>query len=218
MRRHFGYGEQPNFPPRYNVAPTQPVPIVVSGREGPRDRHFMLARWGFLPGFAKDPKEFPLIVNARAETLTEKPSYRAAVRRRRCLFVADGWYEWRRERGYAGKMVKRPFLFRAVDGAPLALAGLWETWMDASGSEIDTACIVTTLANGALAAVHERAPALIAPEDFDIWLDHAGEDPARALKLLRPAPDDAIGFVEVSSAVNSYQNDGPEIQTPVSLL
>ncbi|HPG02566.1 MAG TPA: SOS response-associated peptidase, partial [Rhodoblastus sp.] len=93
MRQLFGYIEQPNFPPRYNVAPTQPVPIVRAARG---ERHFGLVRWGFLPGFVKDPKTFPLIINARAEGIEAKPSFRAAIRRRRCLFVADGWYEWRR--------------------------------------------------------------------------------------------------------------------------
>ncbi|HUO53783.1 MAG TPA: SOS response-associated peptidase [Rhodoblastus sp.] len=207
VRAHFRYAEQPNFPPRYNIAPTQPIPIVAARRDG---RHFQLARWGFLPGFVKDPKDFPLIINARAETLTQKPSFRAALRRRRCLAPADAWYEWRAN----GKGPKTPFLLRRRDGGLMAFAGLWETFADASGGEIDTACIITTSANGATVAIHDRMPALIAPEDFDAWLN-PDETIAPPLDLLRPAPEDDIEFFAISPRVNRVANDGPEIQAPV---
>lgn len=211
MRRLFAYVEQPNFPPRYNVAPTQPVPIV---RAADGMRHFGLVRWGFLPGFVKDPKTFPLIINARAEGIESKPSFRAAVRRRRCLFIADGWYEWRRVSDAQGKMVKQPFLLRARDRGPLAFAGLWETWSDPQGGEVETGCIITTSANAATVAIHDRMPAIIAPSEFDRWLD-CSDDRATRVEMLRPAPDDAIEFFEVSSKVNSYKSEGPELQTPV---
>ena len=211
MRRLFGYAEQPNFPPRYNVAPTQPVPIVRAAGGG---RHFGLVRWGFLPGFVKDPKTFPLIINARAEDIETKPSFRAGIRRRRCLFIADGWYEWRRLTDARGKMVKQPFLLRARDRGPLGFAGLWETWSDPQGGEVDTGCIITTSANGATCAIHERMPAIIAPADFDRWLDCADDRVSRT-EMLKPAPDDAIEFFEVSSKVNSYKSEGPELQAPV---
>ena len=212
MRRMFAYVEQPNFPPRYNVAPTQPVPIV---RRAAGVRHFSLVRWGFLPGFVKDPRTFPLILNARAEGIVDKPSFRAAMRRRRCLFIADGWYEWRRLPGPGAKMVKQPFLLRRRDHQPMGLAGLYETWSDPQGGEVDTGCIVTTSANAATVAIHDRMPAIIDPRDFDRWLDCSDERTDAAAALLRPAPDDDIEFFEISPAVNSVRNDGPQLQEPV---
>src|SRR5712672_2474102 len=121
LRQIFGYLEQPNFPPRYNIAPTQPVPVVILENGG---RHFALARWGLIPSWVKDPRKFALLINARAEGIAEKPSFRAAIRRRRCLIPADGFYEWRRE----GKL-KRPYFIRARGGEPMAFAGIWETWI-----------------------------------------------------------------------------------------
>jgi putative SOS response-associated peptidase YedK len=215
VRSHFRYAERPNFPPRYNIAPTQPIPIVTARRETQGvARHFQLARWGFLPGFVKDAQTFPLLINARAETLAEKPSFRAALRRRRCLVPADGWYEWRANaRGVRKNSPKTPFLLHRRDGGLMALAGLWETYLDPSGGEIDTACVITTMANGATVAIHDRMPALIAPEDYDAWLDPDETQPA-PLALLRPAPDDDINFFAVAPAVNHVRQDGPEIQRP----
>ena len=210
VRAFFRYAEQPNFPPRYNIAPTQPIPIVSARREaGGVARHFHLARWGFLPGFVKDPQKFPLIINARAETLAEKPSFRAALRRRRCLVPADCWYEWRANL----KGPKTPFLLHRADGRPMAFAGLWETFMDASGGEIDTACIVTTMANGGTVAIHDRMPAQIDAENFDKWLNPDETIPP-PLDLLRPAPDEAIAFFPIGVAVNRATDDRPEIQAP----
>ena len=210
MRNFFRYAEQPNFPPRYNIAPTQPVPVVKLDRDGAR--HFALVRWGFLPGFAKDAKTFPLIINARAETIGEKPSFRNALRRRRCLFMMDGYYEWRRqERG------KQPFLFRRADGAPMGVAGLWETYCGADGSEIDTACLITTTANGAAAAVHDRMPAILEPEDFAAWLDLDELATPHAAALLRPAGDDVLEFFAIGAAIGKAANDGPELQRPLGV-
>ncbi|MCI4680635.1 SOS response-associated peptidase [Rhodoblastus acidophilus] len=211
VRAHFRYVEQPNFPPRYNIAPTQPIPIVTASHSEAGDaRHFQLARWGFLPGFVKDPKDFPLIINARAETLAQKPSFRAALRRRRCLVPADAWYEWRAN----GKGPKTPFLLRRRGGGLMGLAGLWETYTDPSGGEIDTVCIITTLANGATVAIHDRMPALLAPQDYGAWLE-PDERIAPPLNLLRPAAEDAVEFFAISPLVNRVVNDGPEIQAPV---
>jgi len=163
IRRLFRYLEQPNFPPRYNVAPTQPVPIVrmVEGQ-----RHFALVRWGLIPSWVKDPKTFTLLINARGESVNDKPAFRNAMKRRRCLFPADGFYEWRREGGG-----KRPYFARLKSGGPLAFAGLWETWTGPNGEEMETAAIVTTAANRTLAAIHDRAPVIVPPEAFDFWLD-----------------------------------------------
>ena len=165
VRAYFAYRETPNFPPRYNIAPTQPIPVVIAEpRSAGAVRHFQLMRWGFLPGFVKDPKGFPLIINARAETMADKPSYGAALKRRRCLVIADGFYEWRKGSASGGRgEVSRPYLIRRVSGEPMGFAGLYETWCDRTGGEIDTACIITTSANSLAALVHDRMPAILDP-------------------------------------------------------
>ncbi len=218
VRAYFAYVETPNFPPRFNVAPTQPIPIVLAEpHSGGSRRHFRLVRWGFLPGFVKDPKAFPLIINARAETLAQKASYRAALKRRRCLVIADGFYEWRKApaggRGGAGK---RPYLIRRVGGEPMGLAGLYETWSDPTGGEIDTACIVTTAANALAGLLHDRMPAILEPGDFSAWLDVDGVEFAKAAELLKPAPEAALELVEIGPSVNRVANDDPRVQTPVA--
>jgi len=205
VRAYFGYGDRPNFPPRYNIAPTQPIAIV---RLDEGQRRFALARWGFLPAFVKDMKTFPLIINARSEGIADKPSFRSAIRRRRCLIPADGFYEWRRD----GKR-RLPYLIRRPGGGPLAFAGLWETWHTADGSEMDTACIITSSANGTISGLHERMPVILEPPDFTPWLD-PHSDAAVVLPLMRPAAEDALELVAVSSAVNSVANEGPDVQHP----
>jgi putative SOS response-associated peptidase YedK len=213
VRAFFAYLEQPNFPPRYNIAPTQPIPIVrARPHSGGAERHFLLVRWGFLPGFVKDPKDFPLLINARGETLLEKASFRAAVKRRRCLVIADGFYEWRRPASPKGP--KQPFLIRRRDLEPMGFAGLYETWSDATGGEIDTACIVTVAANRLMSGIHDRMPAIVPREAFSRWLDADGVEAPEAAELLRPAAEDALELVPVGPAVNRVANDGPELQAP----
>lgn len=207
----YGYPERPNFPPRYNVAPTQPVPVVLSEQGGP---HFRLVRWGFWPGWLKDPKGFPLIINARVETVLEKATFRGAVRHRRCVFLADGFYEWRRE-GTGRNALKTPFRITRADGAPMALAGLWENWLGADGSEIDTAAIVTTDANGTMAAVHDRMPAILAQDQVAPWLDGRGVEAHDAVALCRPCPDAWLRLDPVSGRVNDARNDGPDLIEPL---
>lgn len=209
MRRLFAYGEQPNFPPRYNIAPTQPVPVVRL-HEGMRQ--FMLMRWGFIPGWVKDPKSFPLVINIRSESAHEKPSFRAALTRRRALMPADAFYEWHRI-GQGRQGENRPYLFRRPDRGLFAFAALWETWHSSDGSEIDTVAMVTGPANGLMAAIHERCPVIVEPRDFDAWLDPMAE-PAQISSLLRPPPDELLEMVRVGSAVNKVANDGPELQEP----
>lgn len=220
VRSFFRYVEQPNFPPRYNIAPTQPVPVVRMERDGSglKSRHFVLVRWGFLPSFVKDPKDFPLVINARAETVLEKPSFRNAIRRRRCIFIADAFYEWRRDTVGKGR-AKRPsipFLIRRRDGNPMALAGVWETWTGPDGEEQDTACILTTDANGLMAGIHDRMPVILEPEDFDLWLDNDETDFKDAAALMRPAGNDVLEAFEISPLVNKVANDGPEVQAAVA--
>ncbi|WP_332680492.1 SOS response-associated peptidase [Bosea sp. (in: a-proteobacteria)] len=209
MRQAFAYREQPNFPPRYNIAPTQPVPVV---RQDQGARQFLLMRWGFIPGWVKDPKSFPLVINIRGESVAEKPSFRAAFARRRCLLPADGFYEWPRGGGQR-QQERRPYLFRRPDRGFFAFAALWETWHSADGSEIDTVALVSGPANGLMAAIHERCPVILAPEDYDAWLDPNAE-PARLTALLRPPPDALLEMTMVGAAVNKVANDGPELQQP----
>jgi putative SOS response-associated peptidase YedK len=219
VRAYFAYVETPNFPPRFNIAPTQPIPIVVAEpHSGGAKRHFQLVRWGFLPGFVKDPKAFPLLINARAETLAEKPSYRAALKRRRCLVIADGFYEWRKvsHAGGRGAAARRPYLIRRVSGEPMAFAGLYETWSDPSGGEIDTACIVTTTANTLLGRLHDRMPAIVEPRDASAWLDVDRVDAAKGLALVKPSPESALELVEVGPSVNRAANDDERVQAPVA--
>lgn len=216
MRGFFRYVEQPNFPPRYNIAPTQPVPIVRARRDadGRHSRHTCLVRWGFLPHFVKDPKQYPLIINARGETLRTKASFRAAFKRRRCLFIADAFYEWRRE----GKATMgRPYLVHRHDGNPMGFAGLWETWIGPNGEEQDTACIVTTAANGATAAIHDRLPAILEPESFDLWLDPDEASADQAFGLLKPPGNEVLDLYEIGPAVNKVANDSPDVQWPVPI-
>jgi len=180
IRALFGYADRPNFPPRYNVAPTQPIPIV---RLEAGKRAFALVRWGFLPSWVKDPRTFSLLVNARGESVLDKPAFRNAVRRRRCLVPADGFYEWSDTRP------RRPFYVRPKAGGPIAFAGLWETWTGPNGEEVDTAAILTTRSNRSLAAIHDRMPVIVPPEAFNLWLDCAAVDATTAAALFLPAPD-----------------------------
>jgi putative SOS response-associated peptidase YedK len=203
LRALFGYDERPNFPPRYNVAPTQPIPVVrlIDGK-----RHFALVRWGLLPSWVKDPKKFTLLINARGETVAEKPAYRAAMERRRCLIPADGFYEWK-----AGTPRKQPYYIRAKDGSPLAFAGLWETWTGPNGEELETAAIVTTSANKTLSPIHDRMPVVVPPDAFDLWLDATNEDPLTASALIAPAPEGLLEAYPVSTEVNRVANDNPKL-------
>jgi len=172
IRALFRYREQPNFPARYNIAPTQPVPIV---RMADGERQFALVRWGLIPAWVKDSRAFALVINARGESVNEKPAFRNAMKRRRCLIPADGFYEWKEAGGR-----KRPYLVRPKDGAPIAFAGLWETWMGPNGEEMETAAIVTTLASRDIAHIHDRMPVIVPPDAFDFWLDCANVDAVTA--------------------------------------
>lgn len=190
--------------PRYNIAPTQPIAVV---REAGERRELVPMRWGLLPTWVKAPADFPLLFNARADGVATKAAFRSAFRRRRCLVPATGFYEWQ----VRGKAAKQPYLIRpgpAEGGAGrlIAFAGLWETWSDADGGEIDTAAIVTTECNDCLRPIHARMPAVIAPEDFAAWLSRDTE-PDAALALLRPAPEDLFACVPVSTRVNAVRYD-----------
>jgi putative SOS response-associated peptidase YedK len=203
LKALFGYGDTPNFPPRYNIAPTQPVPVVHLA-EG--QRRFTLMRWGFVPGWVKDLKGFPLIINIRSETVREKASFRAAFARRRALMPADAFYEWQRL-----AKPSTPFMLRRPDRKPFAFAALWETWSASDGSEIDTTALINTTANGLIAGIHERSPVILPERHFEEWLDPMTA-PEAARQLLRPPEDDLLEMFPVSTAVNKASNDGPEVQ------
>jgi putative SOS response-associated peptidase YedK len=195
LRQVFGYTEQPNFPPRYNIAPTQPIPVVIIENA---THHFRLMRWGLLPAWVKDPRTFTLLINARSETLLEKPAFKNAFKRRRCLIPADGYYEW-----HTFENRKRPYFIHRRDGAPIGFAGLAETWMGPNGEELDTVAIVTTAASADLSALHHRVPVTIAPGDFERWLDCRAEE-------------GEFAWHEVSIRVNHVANDDAQLVLPIT--
>jgi len=200
IRALFRYAGQPNFPPRYNIAPTQPIAVVrlFEGR-----REFALLRWGLIPGWVKDPRAFSLLFNARGESVLEKPAFQSAMRYRRCLIPFDGFYEWKKN----GKR-KQPHYVRARNGGPMAFAGLWESWMGPNGEEMETAAIVTTAANLQLAPLHNRMPVILPAEAFDLWLDHCTVDAETAAALIAPAREDLLETHPVSDLANHAANEG----------
>ena len=208
LRQIFGYAEQPNFPPRFNIAPTQPIPVVWIENGA---RHFRLMRWGLLPAWVKDPRKFTLLINARSETLREKPAFKNAVKRRRCLVPADGYYEWQ-----ASEPRKRPFFIHRRDGQPMGFAGLAETWVGPNGEELDTVAIVTTAAAADLAGLHHRVPVTIAPGDFERWLDCRGYDAEDVMTLLTAPEEGEFVWHEVSTRVNRVANDDAQLVLPIT--
>jgi len=208
LRRIFGYSEQPNFPPRFNISPTQPIPVVIIENG---NRHFRLMRWGLLPAWVKDPRKFTLLINARAETVREKPAFKNAIKRRRCLIPADGYYEWQ-----ASGQRKRPYFIHRRDGGPIALAGLAETWIGPNGEELDTVAIVTTPASADLAVLHYRVPVTIAPADFEHWLDCNTHDVDAVMTLLRGPDEGEFVWHEVSTRVNRVANDDAQLMLPIT--
>jgi putative SOS response-associated peptidase YedK len=208
LRRLFGYIDQPNFPPRYNVAPTQPVPVVIIENGA---RQFRLMRWGFIPAWVKDPRGFALLINARAETVLDKPAFKNAIRRRRCLIPADGYYEWQ-----TAEKRKRPCFIHRRDGDPIGLAGLAETWIGPNGEELDTVAIITAPASTDLAVLHYRVPVAIAPDKFDRWLDCGAHDGKTATALLNAPHEGEFVWHEVSTRVNRVANDDPQLILPMT--
>jgi putative SOS response-associated peptidase YedK len=228
--------------PDYNVAPTKAVYAVVTRGAGPSEaqspdaapteaagsadvaRELRVVRWGLVPFWAKDPSIGSRLINARAETVASKPAFRRAFTRRRCLLPADGYYEWQRPDGTEsdtpggkGKAAKQPYFIFREDGGPLAFAGLYELWRDASLPEdherawLWTATIITTSAPDELGRIHERMPMVIQPDRWQDWLDPDANDPADLIALLAPAASIGLTSYPVSTAVNSVRNNGPEL-------
>ena len=213
--RLFELDDIEDFPPRYNIAPTQPV-LLIEPAEGAGHnrarRKASLARWGLIPTWVKDMREFPLLISARAESVAEKASFRGALRHRRVLVPASGYYEWRRE----GKTKSQPFWIHPKSGGLIALAGLKECYLSPDGSEIDTVALITTESKGHISKIHDRMPVIIKPDGFDRWLNCRDFEPRQVADLL-DADADSLEAVPVSDKVNKVRNSGPEVQVPVNL-
>ena len=212
LRRAFGFVEQPNLMARYNIAPTQDAPVIRERREPKGERTLQMLRWGLIPWFAEVMKGGAKLINARAESVATKPSFREAFRKRRCLVPADGFYEWRTE----GKL-KQPYLIQRRDREPFAFAGLWERWVPKTRPPdppyIDSFTIVTTSANSLLKPLHDRMPVILALEDCARWLDR-GSTEVELKALLKPAPDSLLGYVPVSTRVNAAAPDDSGLIEP----
>lgn len=205
VRATFGHVNSIVFPPRYNIAPTQPVVVV---RLDPRlERELALVRWGLIPGWVKDPRSFTTLLNARSETVLDKPSFRAAMRHKRCLVPANGFYEFV---GPEGR--KRPMLIRPRDGRLLAFAGLYEQWLGYEGSEMETMAIITVPANHTVSPIHDRMPAILASEQWSTWLDVKTVDSHEAAAILRPADENLLEMFEVDRRLNNPRNEGADLQ------
>lgn len=221
IAERFGLAETPELVPRYNIAPTQQVPVVLEEPAG-GGRTLRMVHWGLIPSWADDPSIEARMINARAETVADKPSFRRAFERRRCLVVADGFYEWKKtESG------KQPYYFRLEDSSPFGFAGLWETWSPGGrdgGEELRSATIITTEANGLAAEVHDRMPVILPPEHYGAWLD-SDNDGRELLAMLAPASAPASPLASpltsemeaypVSRRVNRPANDEPSVIEPV---
>ena len=195
---------------RFNIAPTQPIALLtnISG-----NRQNIMARWGLIPGWCKNPDDFPLLINARSETAAQKSSFKRAMRHRRALIPASGFYEWRRPP--SGKGQSQAFYVRPRSGGLVGMAALWETWMGPDGTEIDTAAIMTTEANQTFMPIHHRLPEVINPENFSTWLDVIKHKPRHVQPMLGPPDEDFWEAVPVGDAVNKVANTSPDIQERV---
>ncbi len=201
----------PDAPPRYNIAPTQLVGAILQLQDRP-ERQFRILRWGLVPSWAKDAAIGNRLINARSETVSEKPSFRSAFRYRRCLIVADGFYEWQRQ---AGKNQKQPYYFQLANHALFGFAGLWEHWESPTGELLETCTILTTEANEVLRPIHERMPVIMHPDDYDTWLDPTLNTFAKLHPLLRPYPAETMRAYPVSLRVNKADYDRPECIEPL---
>ena len=199
-----------DFKPRFNIAPSQPVVAILEDGERDVERVACMRRWGLVPFWAKDLNIGYKMFNARSETVSEKPVFRDAVKYRRCILPASGFFEWQRDNGRKPKV---PYFFYPVDGEPLAMAGLWEKWKGPgpSGKTVESCCILTTRPNSVMAPIHDRMPVILEEKDFDCWLDRKMTTLEKLKPLFKPCPEDLLGRRPISTLVNSAKNDGPEI-------
>jgi putative SOS response-associated peptidase YedK len=203
-------GEE-EWTPHYNIAPTQPIPVIRQHPEEPR-RELSLVRWGLIPSWAKDSSSAARMINARSETAATKPAFSDALRSRRCLIPADGFYEWKR----TGK-TKQPYCFVVNEGALFAFAGIWDSWRPASGDAIETCSILTTTPNPVTSVIHDRMPVILDPDCYDLWLDPGVKDVSVISELLKPYDAQVMRSYPVSTRINSVVNDDQECSAPVEL-
>jgi putative SOS response-associated peptidase YedK len=208
VRAVFGYKNAAEFPPRYNIAPTQPVAIVRNDHAATPE--LALVRWGLIPSWAKDPARFSTLINARCETAAEKPSFRGAFRHRRCIVPANSFYEWTGKPGS-----KQPHMISWKSHEVMGFAGLWEHWLGPDGSEIETMAILTNTANAEMSSLHDRMPVILDPADYEAWLDCRSGSSVGLEHMLNPAPDGSLSIVAVSRELNNPRNDFPQVQEPV---
>lgn len=193
----------PDFGPRYNAAPMQMLPVIRQRPDGKRVVH--LLRWGLIPSWSKDESIATRLINARGETLAEKPSFRSAYKARRCIVPANGFYEWK---GTAD--AKQPYYIQPANDVLLGFAGLWERWTQPSGEAVDTFVVVTTEANDAMRQLHGRMPVILQPTDYELWLTKSTA-PETVRQLIVPSPSDGLRMHPVSKAVGNVRNEGPEL-------
>jgi putative SOS response-associated peptidase YedK len=195
------------FAPRFNIAPTQPVLAIPNDDQNTAD--FFV--WGLIPMWAKDPTIGNRLINARGETLEEKPAFRGSLKHKRCLILADGFYEWK---GSPGQKTKTPFFIHMMNRKPFAFAGLWDSWNSPDGSQVKSCTIITTAPNELMNIIHNRMPVILHPRDYARWLDPSPQTPDQLKPLLKPFPADMMNAYPVSTMVNSPANDAPELVLP----
>jgi putative SOS response-associated peptidase YedK len=212
IEEHFdsASGEE-DWTPRYNIAPTQPVPIIRQHPKEPR-RELSLVRWGLIPWWAKDSSGAARMINARSETAATTPAFRDSLRSRRCIVPADGFYEWQKD----GK-ARQPYCFELDDGVLFAFAGLWDRWKDAAGNSLETFSILTTSPNTVTKAVHDRMPVILLPEAYDLWLDPGFADVAAVSELLQPFDARRMRLYPISTRINHVANDDAECSAPTEI-
>jgi putative SOS response-associated peptidase YedK len=201
------YSFPEKFAPRFNIAPSQPV-LAIPNDDKFRADFFV---WGLIPMWAKDPSIGSRLINARGETLAEKPSFRGGYKYKRCLIVADGFYEWK---AFGEKKSKSPYFIHMKDRKPFAMAGLWDIWEDPDGSSIKTCTIITTQPNELMELIHDRMPVILHPRDYAKWLNPAPQTPENLQPLIKPFPADDMSAYPVSTLVNKTTNDKPELVVP----
>jgi len=212
LRDHFGLDGEVSWQPRWNIAPRQQVPVVRQDRKEPK-RTFALLRWGLIPFWAKDASIGFKTINAMSETAADKPAFRDAMRQRRCLIPADGFYEWRK----AGTKEKQPYSFAMIDNSTFAFAGLWERWRNPAGEFIETCTILTTKPNSLVSDVHDRMPVIVSPDDYELWLDPGFADVAALADCLQPFDPRLMKKYPVSTPVNRADNDDEECAREVPI-
>jgi len=205
LAEHFGVDDEIEWEPRYNIAPTQPVVVIRQDRDQPR-RTFSLMRWGLIPYWSKDISIGNKTINAMSETVAEKPAFREAIRKRRCLVPADGFFEWKK----LSSKRKQPYNIGMLDDSLFAFAGIWDRWRSGPGEVIESCSILTTDANSLTRDIHDRMPAILEPEDYDLWLDPGLTDPEQLQHLLRPFDPRRMKKYPLSPKVSNVNIDTPE--------